>query len=193
MFGTDFHSRCMCLKEWSLLLLYLVGFLVPGEATVQYVSSSNFCLLVPLDNFLSFMHRRQLSTEQNREPFTCLTNQLNQFHHEIGANTTLAACDLHCTKAPYCWEMNQINPPAGHSSSTLWSHPTHLCLSVCLSFVRSIGGAVLINPWNTTELTKQMINAVNMDADEREIRWTTDMPDPNLKLLLLLLLLCWLE
>ncbi|CAN0077185.1 unnamed protein product, partial [Sphacelaria rigidula] len=35
---------------------------------------------------------------------------------------------------------------------------------------RSIGGAVLINPWNTTELTKQMINAINMDADEREIR-----------------------
>ena len=35
---------------------------------------------------------------------------------------------------------------------------------------RSIGGAVLINPWNTTEFTKQMIEAINMEAGEREIR-----------------------
>ena len=36
--------------------------------------------------------------------------------------------------------------------------------------VRSIGGAVLVNPWNTTELTEQMIGAINMEATEREIR-----------------------
>lgn len=35
---------------------------------------------------------------------------------------------------------------------------------------RSIGGAVLVNPWNTTELTEQMIGAINMEANEREIR-----------------------
>lgn len=35
---------------------------------------------------------------------------------------------------------------------------------------RSLGGAVLINPWDTAELSKQMMWAISMEADEREIR-----------------------
>lgn len=49
---------------------------------------------------------------------------------------------------------------------------TGLLRSVCACVYgdRSIGGAVLINPWNTTEFTEQMIGAINMEANEREIR-----------------------
>ncbi|CAM9973755.1 unnamed protein product [Ectocarpus fasciculatus] len=48
--------------------------------------------------------------------------------------------------------------------------PATVVLSEFAGCARSIGGAVLINPWNTTEFTEQMIGAINMEENEREIR-----------------------
>ncbi|CAN0057193.1 unnamed protein product, partial [Ectocarpus sp. 8 AP-2014] len=48
--------------------------------------------------------------------------------------------------------------------------PATVVLSEFAGCARSIGGAVLINPWNTTEFAEQMIGAINMEENEREIR-----------------------
>ncbi|CAN0251186.1 unnamed protein product, partial [Discosporangium mesarthrocarpum] len=48
--------------------------------------------------------------------------------------------------------------------------PATVVLSEFAGCARSIGGAILINPWNTTELAEKIIEAIDTDPTERELR-----------------------